>query len=121
MYLLLDARGLILAISSVVEYGTFENEKKWKLDNGYVIGNNLTTVNLDNVPIEIMPMKHYYINGEFMNNPNYTSPNEQELNIQDLKEENSLLKAQVEEHELNQAETELDIDERLCNLELGLV
>ncbi|ABX43303.1 hypothetical protein [Lachnoclostridium phytofermentans] len=110
MKLLLDSRKLIIAISTEITFGTFEGEEKWKVGNIYYIDNWFTVTDVDDVPIDVIPNKYFYIDGEFVLNPNWANAPE------DISEINKRFDAML----LNKAESELEIDERLSLLELGL-
>ncbi len=120
MKILLDDRGLILVISNDIEFGTFDGEEKWKVGNGmYFIDNNFTMVEVDSVPVEVIPDKYYYIDGEFVLNPNYSNPSEMEAKVTEL--EDLLLasdEAVVYLYEMQIAQDEINVaqDEAITDL-----
>lgn len=94
---------------------------KWKITEGlYELDFGQQVIDIDEtmIPEDFEPYKYIYKDREFTE---YTSPEAKtSKSLEELHAENEQLKTQVEIHALDQAETELDIDERLCNLELGL-
>jgi len=87
MKLLLDNRNLILVISNDIEFGTFEGEEKWKVGNKmYFIDDDFSVAEVESVPVEVIPDKYFYIDGEFVLNPNYSNPSEMEAKVEELEE-----------------------------------
>ena len=85
MKLLLDNRKLILHIWEGIEFGTYDGEEKWKVSEYlYMIDNGYTCVEITDVPLEVIPEKYFYIDNEFVINPNYVNPSEQERRITEL-------------------------------------
>lgn len=112
MKLLLDSRKLILAIDEVIEFGIFEDMQKWKVgSNAYYIDNGFMLEEVLDIPIDIIPNKYYLIDGEFILNPNWIN----------TPEEIKTINKQIDSLVLQRAESELEIDERLTTLELGLI
>lgn len=75
-------------------------------------------VEVESIPDDCFTDKYLYVDGEFIDNPDYVEPPK---TLEELQEENEQLKKQIETHKIEQALTELDIDERLINIELGLL
>lgn len=112
MKLLLDSRRLILAINNDIELVNHEGYEKWKIGTLlYYMNNDYILEEVDDVPIDIIANKYFFINGEFVINPNWSNVPEE---IQEMNK-------RINEILLKKAESELDIDERLSKLELGLV
>lgn len=112
MKLLLDSRKLILAIDEVIEFCIFEDMQKWKVgSNAYYIDNGFTSEEVLDIPIDVTPLKYFYIDGEFVLNPNWNN----------TPEEIKTINENIDTLVLQRAEAELEIDERLTMLELGLI
>ena len=102
MYILLDDRNTVIEINlNIVRQ---EN-------NNILVGNHLIyeendmkIVEVDNVPIDILPMKYFYIDGEFVLNPNFVNPYS-DKDVDQLKQEVKQLTTECSE--LN--ETILDL------------
>jgi hypothetical protein len=73
MKLLLDSRNLIRYINTDIELGVWDdtNIQKWRIGNYYVIGEDFTLVEVETLPLDVIPDKYFYIDGEFIANPNY--------------------------------------------------
>jgi hypothetical protein len=46
-----------------------------------VIGDNFTLVEVETLPLDVIPDKYFYIDGEFIPNPNYTNQSDLEKRI----------------------------------------
>jgi hypothetical protein len=46
-----------------------------------VIGDNFTLVEVETLPLDVIPDKYFYIDGEFIANPNYTNQSDLEKRI----------------------------------------
>lgn len=107
MKLLIDARSKVMFIGEVIEFGFYDDIEKWKIDNMYAIDNNYRLIDNVQPPIEVIPLKYFYINNEFVKDPNYV-------------DENYIIKRMSQlESELSIAiESSIENDFRLCKLEL---
>ena len=101
MFLLLDDRNKIKEISNMairLEDDTI------KIADNLIIGNKeYVIVEVDNVPIEIIPEKYFYIDGEYTLNTNYIDDSmiaEYEQRVSTLQELNATLeeKANVQDN-----------------------
>ena len=121
MKLLIDNRGLIVFIGVNIEFGIFDepNVEKWKIDNCYAIDSGYTLVEVESIPLEVIPGKYFYIDGEFTLNPNYSNPNELEAKVTELED---LLfasdEAVVSLYEMQMAQDEINVaqDEAITDL-----
>lgn len=93
MKLLLDNRGLILAFGSDIELVTHEGYDKWKIGMfSYYIDDNYTLEEIDEVPVDVIANKYFFIEGEFVLNPNWSNTPE---DIAKLQAENASLKSEI--------------------------
>ncbi|WP_029502484.1 hypothetical protein [Lachnoclostridium phytofermentans] len=93
MKLLLDSRKLILAIDENIEFVTHEGLAKWKIgETTYYLDNNFSVEELIDIPFDIIPIKYFYIDGEFVLNPNWSNTPE---DISKLQAENASLKSEL--------------------------
>lgn len=87
MKMLLDERNKILFITSFAEYGVWDepNVNKWKIGaNEYTLDNNYSVAEVDEVPIDVIPGKYFFIDGSFVTNPNFINKDGLERKIDDL-------------------------------------
>lgn len=111
MKLLLDSRKLILAISEKIDFVIHEDMEKWRIgEYSYYMDNNYSVEEVLDVPIFVVPDKYFYIDEEFILNPNWSNAPDE------IKELNKRIDAIL----LEKAESEIEIDERLSKIELGL-
>lgn len=102
MFLLLDSRKKILEISEICEKGVFEEDNltKWKVNaSSYLVDNNYSCVEVSTVPTEVIPEKYYYIDGEFVENPNFSSTGEiavLKATIETLTKQNATLQSNLD-------------------------
>nr|WP_295681489.1 hypothetical protein [uncultured Lachnoclostridium sp.]DAD92270.1 MAG TPA: hypothetical protein [Siphoviridae sp. ctQ0C17] len=93
MKLLLDSRKLILAMDDVIDFVTHESYEKWKVGMfSYYMDNNYTLEEVDEVPIDIVANKYFFIDGEFVVNPNWRNTPE---DISKIQEDNAKLKSEL--------------------------
>ena len=84
MFLVLNDRNKIIAISKAV---TELEDGGIKLNNGLILcDDNLTITEVDSIPNEIKEEKYFYINNEFVLNPNWKEPYSEE-DVDKLKQE----------------------------------
>lgn len=93
MKLLLDSRKLILAIDDNIELVNHEGYAKWKIGKySYYLDEDYTLEEVENVPIDIIANKYFFIEGEFVLNPNWSNTPE---DIAKLQAENTSLKSEL--------------------------
>lgn len=93
MKLLLDSRKLILAIDDNIELVNHEGYDKWKIGKySYYLDEDYTLEEVDEVPVDVIPDKYFFINGEFIINPNWSNTPE---DIAKLQAENASLKSEL--------------------------
>ena len=83
MKLLLDSRNLIRYIDTNIVFGIWDdtNTPKWRVGNYYVIGNDFTLVEVETLPLDVIPDKYFYIDGNFVVNPNYVGQSDIERRL----------------------------------------
>ena len=84
MFILLDDRNTVIEINKSIK----QQEDGSILVGKHLVYNdeNLSIVEVDNVPIDILPMKYFYIYGEFVLNTNWINPYSDE-DVDKLKQE----------------------------------
>lgn len=91
MKLLLDSRKLIRYINTDIAFGIWDDTdiQKWRIGNYYVIGDDFTLVEVETLPLDVIPDKYFYIDGEFVANPNYVGQSDIEQRLASI--ESSLI------------------------------
>lgn len=112
MKLLLDSRKLIIAIGEDISFVMHEGVEKWKVSNSlYYIDEGYTIAEIAELPLDVTQGKYFYIDNQFILNPNWNN------SVEDIQELNN----RINEVLIKKAESELEIDERLTKIELGLI
>ncbi|WP_455714683.1 hypothetical protein [Anaerosporobacter sp.] len=103
MIILKDKDNVVLFRGDNITYGVFDepNLNKWEIIDGdglfYVIHDSATKVEVDSIPSDYKPSKYCYAAEEgFYNNPNYLEPYSIDTEIERLSQENTELKAQLD-------------------------
>lgn len=92
MKLLLDSRGMVLSINENIVAKIEDGFKIWDTGNVYMSDNGYSCVEAENISLDIIPQKYFYIDGEFILNPNWiNTPDE----ISKLQAENAALKSEL--------------------------
>ena len=107
--LLCNLEGYILFVEDNIEYGTFEEEEKWKIGNFYYKSDEeLFVYEVEELPTDYTSGKYFYTPdiGFYPNTMWVEPPKPVEQQISDLA--------------LRIAESEFEIDSRLTMIELGI-
>lgn len=110
MRILVNSENIVICASSSIEFGIFQGEEKWKIsDTLYALDYSFKLFDNVTLPSDYIDGKYCYELGkEFYPNPNWIEPAKP-------------VEEQLNELKLSKAISELEIDERLTKLELGLV
>lgn len=102
MKILINSENIIIATGEIVEFGIFDEEfKKWKIQTEenffYLIDYKFKSVEVTDKPNDTLEYKYSYTTDKgFYLNPNYVEPINEEEEVKRLKQENSNLKAQLD-------------------------
>lgn len=109
MRILVDKSNVVLFIAPNIEFGTFENERKWFISESlYALDGDYTCIDIESIPSEVKPIKYTYTKElGFVINPLWVEPEKP-------------VEEQISELKLSKAISELEIDERISKLELDL-